>query len=98
MDGIFPEYIAELFRLIRSLPSQSPDKSAVMGELCRITRHLGSGNVWRSTLTLPPRSGAFCGQLQRRAGRLRCLFEIARVLVRFDHVACVIVNTNHCIV
>jgi hypothetical protein len=33
----------ELFRLIRSLPSQSPDKSEVMGELCRIVRHLGSG-------------------------------------------------------
>jgi hypothetical protein len=25
------------------------------------------------------------------------LFEIARVLVRFDHVASVIVNANHCI-
>jgi hypothetical protein len=33
----------ELFRLIRSLPSQSTDKNGVMGELCRITRHLGSG-------------------------------------------------------
>ena len=37
----------ELFRLIRSLPSQSPDKSGVMGELCRIIRHLGRGIVWR---------------------------------------------------
>jgi hypothetical protein len=33
----------ELFRLIRSLPSQSPDKGGVMGELCRTIRHLGSG-------------------------------------------------------
>ena len=33
----------ELFRLIRSLPSQSPDKSGIMGELCRIIRHLGRG-------------------------------------------------------
>jgi hypothetical protein len=30
--------------LIRSFPSQSPDKSGVMGELCRIIRHLGSEN------------------------------------------------------
>jgi hypothetical protein len=33
----------ELFRLIRSLPSQSPGKSGIMGELCQIIRHLGSG-------------------------------------------------------
>ena len=25
-------------------------------------------------------------------------FEIARVVVRFNHVACLIVNANHCIV
>jgi hypothetical protein len=28
-------------------------------------------------------------------GRLRCLFEIALVLVRFDHVARLIVDSNH---
>jgi hypothetical protein len=27
--------------------------------------------------------------------RLLGLFELARVLVRFDHVACLIVNANH---
>ena len=27
------------------LPSQSPEKSGVMGELCRIVRYLGSGIV-----------------------------------------------------
>ena len=52
MDGIFPQCFTELFRLIRSLPSQSPDKSGVMGKLCRIIRHLGSGIVSRGTLTL----------------------------------------------
>ena len=36
----------ELFPLIRSLLSQLPDKSGVMGELCRIIRDLGSGIVW----------------------------------------------------
>jgi hypothetical protein len=42
--------------------------------LCRIIRHLGSGNpAW-----------------------LR-LFEIARVLVRLDHFASIIVNANHSI-
>jgi hypothetical protein len=46
-----------------------------MGELCRIIRHLGSGNT----------------------ARLR-LFEIARVLVRFDQIASFIVNANHRIV
>ena len=30
------------------------------------------------------------------APRLR-FFELARVLVRFDHVACIIVNANHSI-
>jgi len=39
--NIFPK----LFRLIRSLPSQSPDKSGVIGELCGIIRHLGSGII-----------------------------------------------------
>src|SRR5207249_7783096 len=41
-DGPWPE---AFIGLIRSLPSQSPDKSGVMGELCRIIRHLGSGIV-----------------------------------------------------
>ena len=36
MDGIFPSN--------RPLPSQSPDKSGVIGKFCRIIRHLGSGN------------------------------------------------------
>jgi hypothetical protein len=69
---------AQFLGLIRSLPSQSPDKSGVMGELCRIVRHLGSGIIW--------------GIHDKRA---LPLFEIARVLVRFDHVASVIVNANH---
>src|SRR6266436_2979993 len=34
---------AQFLGLIRSLPSQSPDKSGVMGELCRIILGLGSG-------------------------------------------------------
>src|SRR5205823_11054560 len=36
---------AQFLGLIRSRPSQSPDKSGVMGELCRIIRHLESGIV-----------------------------------------------------
>ena len=44
----------ELFRLIRSLPSQSPDKSGVMGELCRLIRHLGSGIVWKALMRETP--------------------------------------------
>ena len=31
MDGITPKYFTELFRLIRSRPSQSPDKRRIMG-------------------------------------------------------------------
>ena len=42
----FAAMFTELFPLIRSLLSQLPDKSGVMGELCRIIRDLGSGIVW----------------------------------------------------
>jgi hypothetical protein len=33
MDRSFPYYFTELFRLIRSRPSQSPDKSGVTGRI-----------------------------------------------------------------
>jgi hypothetical protein len=41
----FSVVFRELFRLIRSLPSQSPDKSGVIGELCRICSAFRKENV-----------------------------------------------------
>ena len=35
----------ELFRLIRLFPWRESNKSGIIGELCRIIRHLGSGIV-----------------------------------------------------
>ena len=52
---------------IRSLPSQSPDKSGVMGELCRIVRHLGSGI--RLGGTTGPANGAATILAQSTAGK-----------------------------
>ena len=70
MDGIFSVYFPELFRLIRSRPSQLPDESGIM-EL---------------------RLSGKCGVIRVKTSPL---FEIACVLVRFDHVASLIVNANH---
>ena len=66
-----------------------------MGELCRIVRHLGSGIRLgvspEPRQRVPARSAAIYGA----ARSLRCLFEIALVFVRFDHLARFIVNPNH---
>jgi hypothetical protein len=71
----------KLSRLIRLLTWKESDKGGAMGELCRIVRHLGSGIVWGAPLTLP-----------RQSSRSQ---QLARVLVRLDHIASFIVNANH---
>ncbi len=52
-----------------------------------------TGDNSSATLHLAAKSS----RCQKEGGETSPLFEIALVRVRFDHIASVIVNTNHCI-
>jgi hypothetical protein len=73
--------------------------------LCRITRHLGNGIVSEPQTVLQQPAKSKKHQLQlKNSDRIKVsfhrlpFFKIARVFVRFDHIACTIVNANQSVV
>jgi hypothetical protein len=55
--------------------------------------------VFFAQFRIPPTSGNIqkFPEVRSDASKASPLFELARVLVRFDHIACRIVNANHSI-
>src|SRR4029453_557381 len=90
------------------LPSERPDRRGSRGRLCptaaRTPHHRGvdrhEAGSYRLVRTSPDSCSANDNNLSigpaGASGSAALVSELARVLVRFDHVARLIVNANHC--